>query len=168
MSSKRTFRPLMAVAAVAVLAIAPFNAIAEEPANDDKAGAVLKVAEHDEYGKYLTDRAGRAVYLLEQDPANESTCYAECASAWPPVIAPEGEVKAGDEAVQKDMLGTVERKDGSRQVTYNKRPLYYYYKDAGPDNVTGQDVHDTWGEWYLVTPNGKALEHHEEGEKKES
>ena len=50
------------------------------------------------------------------------------------------------------------RPDGATQVTFNGRPLYRYAKDSGPGAVTGQDVHDQWGEWYLVTPAGDALE----------
>jgi predicted lipoprotein with Yx(FWY)xxD motif len=56
------------------------------------------------------------------------------------------------------LLGTIQRRDGSTQVTYGGHPLYYYSKDQGRGDVTGQDVTDERGEWYLVSPAGQAVE----------
>ena len=38
-------------------------------------------------GSYLTNSAGRAIYLFMADSTGKSTCDGACASAWPPVIA---------------------------------------------------------------------------------
>ena len=46
-----------------------------------------------------------------------------CAVNWPPLIV-EGKPTAG-EGVNADLLGTVERTDGTMQATYNGWPLYY-------------------------------------------
>ena len=56
--------------------------------------------------------------------------------------------------IKKTMLGTIKRRDGKTQVTYNGRPLYYYVKDSGPDSTAGQDVDEFGGEWCLVSPSG--------------
>lgn len=48
------------------------------------------------------------------------------------------------------------------QITYNGHPLYYYVRNLGPGQTTGQDVTDAWSEWYLVTPGGKPLERESE------
>jgi predicted lipoprotein with Yx(FWY)xxD motif len=62
--------------------------------------------------------------------------------------------------VQANLLATAQRRGGNVQVTYNGHPLYYYVKDAGAARPQGQDVHDSGGEWYLVTPAGEKLEAH--------
>lgn len=120
--------------------------------------AQLQVEQSDQYGAYLTDADGRALYLFTADQQGKgdakatSNCSDACATAWPPLLT-DGQPKAGDK-VQSDLLGTIERQDGSTQVTYNGWPLYYFARDQGPGETAGQDVHGFGGEWYLVTPEG--------------
>ncbi|MFD2515593.1 hypothetical protein ACFSRY_17095 [Pontibacter locisalis] len=110
-------------------------------------------------GTYLTDASGRSLYMFKADSAMNSNCYDACAQAWPPYMA-QGNPAAG-EGVDASMIGTIQRKDGGMQVTYNGWPLYYYVKDAGAGQTTGQDVMGFGAEWYLVTPEGKEV--HGEG-----
>ena len=128
------------------------------PPGTSAAAASLDVAATPEYGPHLTDATGRALYLLEADPPSESTCYDACAQVWPPVLAPERTPSPGDASVQAAMIGTLTRRDGAMQVTYNEHPLYYYSRDPAPGQITGHDHTDEWGEWYLVTPEGQELE----------
>lgn len=110
----------------------------------------LKVEKSDQYGAYLTDTAGRALYLFTADQQGKgdvkaaSNCSDACATAWPPLVT-DAQPKAGDK-VQSDLLGTIQRQDGSTQVTYNGWPLYYFSRDQGPGQTTGQDVHGFGGE----------------------
>lgn len=104
-------------------------------------------------GSYLTDGQGRSVYMFEADSNNESTCYEACAQAWPPVIT-RGEPEAGN-GVEEQMLGSIERKDGSMQVTYNGLPLYYFIKDKAPGDINGQDVNGFGADWHLLNPQGQ-------------
>jgi len=122
------------------------------------AGVQLKVSEQPEYGAYLTDSKGRSLYLFEADRPATSNCYDACADAWPPLTT-EGEPRAGD-MVKAGLLGTIERRDGARQVTYDGMPLYYFVKDQEPGDTAGQDVEGFGGEWYLVAPDGAKV--HEE------
>lgn len=115
-------------------------------------------------GNYLTDSEGRSLYLFKADKPNQSTCYDDCATAWPPVLT-EGQPQAGAD-VDPNMLGTIERKDGSTQVTYGGWPLYYFVKDQQPGEIKGQDVTGFGAEWYLVTPEGQVAR--AGGEKEES
>lgn len=124
---------------------------------------VIDVDSLEEAGAYITDREGRALYVLEGEPEGESTCYDDCAREWPPLLAQQGEPRAADEAVAEDQLGTIERRDGQRQVTLDGQPLYYYHDDEGPGDTAGHHVTDEWGEWYLVQPDGELLEGHGEG-----
>lgn len=118
----------------------------------------LSVADSAEYGSYLTDGDGRALYMLDADSQNESTCYDVCAANWPPYEAPRGNPEADDPDISEDLIDTFVRDNGPMQVSYNGFPLYYYIKDQGPGQATGQDVTDQWGTWYLLSPEGEVID----------
>ena len=42
-------------------------------------------------------------------------------------------------------VGVLTRPDGSRQVTYDGRPVYRFAEDDGPGDVTGDGVTDSFG-----------------------
>lgn len=121
-------------------------------------GSELTVNGSARYGDYVADRTGRALYLFTADSAGQSRCYDQCAALWPPLLAPQGTPTAGSDQLQAPLIGTTQRRDGSAQVTYNGHPLYYYVQDRGAEEPQGQDVHDSGGEWYLVTPAGQKLQ----------
>jgi predicted lipoprotein with Yx(FWY)xxD motif len=106
-------------------------------------------------GSFLTNSAGRAIYLWVKDPKNDSVCSGACAGAWPPVIA-SGTVTASGAALASD-LGTITRSDGSKQVTYDGHPLYYFVGDSGPGTVSGQGSDSFGAKWWLVAPTGAAI-----------
>ena len=93
----------------------------------------------------------QAIYVFENDPKHESVCYGECAEAWPPVLT-EGEPVAGG-GTDEDLVGTTQRRDGSTQVTYAGRPLYFYAHE-GPGEVRCHNVDLNGGLWWVVGPDG--------------
>jgi predicted lipoprotein with Yx(FWY)xxD motif len=106
-------------------------------------------------GTYLTDGSGRTVYLWVKDSMNKSECSGACAGAWPPVPA-SGGVTASGGAKASD-LGTITRSDGSKQVTYDGHPLYYYVGDTSPGQTSGQGNDGFGAKWWLVAPSGSAI-----------
>jgi predicted lipoprotein with Yx(FWY)xxD motif len=100
----------------------------------------------------LTDASGRAVYLWVKDTGTTSTCSGACAGAWPPVTA-AGPVTASGSAVASD-LGTTARSDGTKQVTYDGHPLYYYAGDSAAGMASGQGSDSFGAKWWLVSPSG--------------
>ncbi|WP_052100879.1 COG4315 family predicted lipoprotein [Novilysobacter arseniciresistens] len=139
--------------------------VAVDPVNDPGtmadasaivAPTTLMVASTGAPGPYLTDADGRAIYFLEGD-ADGSTCTGPCLELWPPVIATETVPEVAAD-LQADLLGTIERADGTAQLTYNGHPLYYYTRDMGAQAPTGHDLTDDWGEWYLLTPAGTEVD----------
>lgn len=136
--------------------LAAGSALAAQPAGQ----AYIQTEQQQPIGTYLTDSEGRSVYLFKADQPNQSNCYDACAQAWPPVLT-QGEPKAGPK-LDPQLLGTIERRDGSTQVTYGGWPLYYFVKDQGPGEIKGQDVMGFGAEWYLVTPQGQVA-HADEG-----
>jgi len=106
-------------------------------------------------GSFLTNGAGRAVYLFMADAAGKSTCDGACAAAWPPVIA-TGQPSASGGAQASD-LSTITRSDGTKQVTYNGHPLYYFQGDTGPGTDRGQGLNGFGALWWLVAPTGSSI-----------
>jgi hypothetical protein len=51
-------------------------------------------------------------------------------------------------------IGTITRSDGTRQVTYDGHPLYYFAGDSGPGTATGQGSDSFGAPWWLVAPTG--------------
>ena len=141
---------------VAALALVTGPALAQEKT------AALGVQQTGQYAPYLTDGDGRAVYMFEADTRGQggtaavSNCYEACAEAWPPLLGQDPELRS--EELQKDLLGTIERKDGQMQVTYNGWPLYYFVRDEGAGSATGQDIEGFGAEWYLLRPSGEKVE----------
>lgn len=103
-------------------------------------------------GTILTDGSGRALYLWVADSKGKSVCSGACAGAWPPVMA-SGTVTASGSAKSSD-LGSITRSDGSKQVTYNGHPLYYFVGDAGSGTASGQGSDQFGAKWWLVSPAG--------------
>jgi predicted lipoprotein with Yx(FWY)xxD motif len=103
-------------------------------------------------GTFLADGSGRAVYLWVKDTGDASVCTGACAGAWPPVTA-AGTVTASGGAKASD-LGTITRSDGTKQVTYDGHPLYYFVGDSGPGKATGQGSNSFGAKWWLVAPTG--------------
>ncbi len=131
------------------LAVSATVADATEP-------VTIEIRTTEPYGEHLIAQEGHSVYLFSGDRENESTCYDACALAWPPVLA-EDEPVAG-EGVDATKLGTVERRDGDMQVTYNGSPLYYFIQDNAAGDTTGQGNLGFGGAWYVVSPDGEKIE----------
>jgi len=98
-------------------------------------------------GAVLQTPTGFTIYHLKTEGNGKVTCIGDCASTWPPLIAASGKVPAASPAVASH-LGTVERPDGSMQVTFDSMPLYTYVGDSAPGQANGQGV---GGVWFAVT-----------------
>ena len=114
------------------------------------AGEVEVMVSSTSLGDVLTDAEGMTLYMFDPDKQGDSTCYDQCAVAWPPLT---GEATAG-EGADASLLGTTTRTDGTTQVTYNKWPLYYWKDDNAPGDVSGQAVNDVW---WVVGADGEPI-----------
>jgi predicted lipoprotein with Yx(FWY)xxD motif len=122
-----------------------------KPAAKAPKGTKIKLGES-EFGTMLFGSNGQAIYVFEDDPKGKSVCYGDCARAWPPVVT-RGEPRAG-KGVRKSLLGTVERRNGKRQLTYGGKPLYFYAHE-GPGEVLCHNVNLNGGFWWVVGPDGR-------------
>lgn len=124
-----------------------------EAAGGASGPAALAVSQTGDLGEFLVDAEGMTLYLFTKDTENTSTCYGDCAEAWPPVLT-EGDPTLG-EGLDAALVSTTERTDGATQVTYGGWPLYYWVNDAAPGDTTGQDVGEVW---YVVSPAGEIIQ----------
>lgn len=113
------------------------------------------VADESDFGRVLFDANGQVIYVFEIDGRDQSNCTSEeCAKAWPPVLTEE-QPTAGA-GVDAGLLGTIRRDDGTLQVTYNERPLYFY-EHEGPGEIKCHNVDLHGGLWWVVTPSGNPV-----------
>jgi predicted lipoprotein with Yx(FWY)xxD motif len=127
-----------------------------EPAGE---ATPVSVGEASGVGKVLVNSEGMTLYYFEKDQkgSGKSKCEGSCAEAWPPLTT-EGEPEAMS-GVKTAMLGTIEREDGSTQVTYAGWPLYTYVADTKPGEDNGTDSKAFGASWYPLHPNGQKAGH---------
>ena len=129
---------------LAPIAIGGVASAADAPA---KKPAYTIAVKDSKLGPILTDGAGMSLYMFTPDRRNVSNCEGGCLAAWPPIMLKAGEslddvVLEGN--LRRSLLGVAMRFDGSRQVTYNGFPLYYWARDKVAGDVTGQWVGNVW------------------------
>ena len=105
-------------------------------------------------GKVLVGANGRTLYLFTADKDKKSTCYGQCATYWPPLIAQKPTAGAG---LKVSLLGTTKRRDGKLQVTYGGYPLYFFAQDKKAGDVYGQAFVHFGGAWWVVSAAGKKI-----------
>jgi predicted lipoprotein with Yx(FWY)xxD motif len=104
--------------------------------------SVLK-AERTKAGTVLAGAKGLTLYYYTADKpgSGKSVCTGACAAAWPPLKAP---VKAPAGVRMPGPMGMITRPGGTRQVTINGYPVYYYAADKAPGQIAGNGADGTW------------------------
>ncbi len=93
--------------------------------------------------KYLTDAKGMTLYYFTVDTNGQSACYGDCEKYWPVFYAPNVTVSPDLDAAD---FGTITRTDGTKETTYKGWPLYYWFQDKQPGDMSGEGV---GGVWYI-------------------
>lgn len=120
-------------------------------------GAVVAVGSAGEVGEVVVDAEGRTLYVFLNDSPGTSACTDDCAAAWPPATVAEDATLAAGDGVTAG-LGTLERDDGTLQLTLDGWPLYRYAADTAPGDANGEGVN---GVWFVARPDGTVAEPHE-------
>lgn len=154
--------PVVGAVALSVLALTGCSQGTTAPAADTSsssseeaepvAEATLATADSS-LGTIVVDSAGMTLYVFDKDVADsgESTCEGECLVKWPPVVA-DSDTPVADGVT--GTIGVITRTDGTKQVTLNGLPLYYWAGDAAAGDTTGQAVGDVW---WVNAPNGDKI-----------
>jgi predicted lipoprotein with Yx(FWY)xxD motif len=125
-------------------------------ASSGGAQAVVVSTKHNKLGTILDAGSKHlTVYLFEADKGSTSTCTAACEKVWPPVIASSATASA---SATQAKLGTTTRPDGSKQVSYNGHPLYYFEQDKDDGDAYGQGSKAFGAGWYVLNPAGNKID----------
>ena len=87
-----------------------------------------------------TNTAGTVITVtFDKDMADsgKSVCNGDCAAKWPPLMAAASDKASGNYSI-------VTRDDGSKQWAYKGKPLYLWFKDQKPGDMTGDGVNNVW------------------------
>ncbi|ADD40360.1 hypothetical protein [Stackebrandtia nassauensis] len=111
---------------------------------EEKKSYDLQLVDNDEYGPILVNSEGMTLYMFFKDEKldNASACYKDCLNKWTPLTV-EDDPTYGD-GVDKSLIGTIEREDGTKQVTYNDWPMYTFNDDANAGDTKGVGFKDLW------------------------
>src|SRR5215211_4527507 len=152
MARQEYMRPTLFILIALLLVLVPTGA-----AQTTAQASSTLIARDSKYGPVLFDGRGYALYAFTRDRrGGPSRCYGACAAAWPVYVA-KGTLRAGI-GVKQSLLGTVGRRDGRRQITYNGWPLYYYVGERGrPHVILCQNVDEFGGLWLVVRPSGRLV-----------
>ncbi|WDD97047.1 di-heme oxidoredictase family protein [Thalassomonas actiniarum] len=84
---------------------------------------------------------GFTLYRFDNDSAGQSNCFDTCAQSWPPLLVTDG-VPSG--IPQQSDLSTIDRGNGTFQVAYLGKPLYFYSGDTAAGQTRGQGLSGLW------------------------
>jgi predicted lipoprotein with Yx(FWY)xxD motif len=115
--------------------------------------STVGVASVSNLGQVLTGPGGKTLYHYTPDSGSTIKCTGNCAGQWPPFVAPGGKAPATPSGVT-GAFGTLDRPDGSVQVTFHGMTLYTFSGDTGPGTANGEGL---GGVWYAVGPSGQLV-----------
>ena len=101
-------------------------------------------------GLVLANSSGKTLYRSTHDIRQNglTACNGACAETWQPELT-AGVPNAGPGGIEAVKLGTMKRKDGSTQATYDGWPLYTYARE-GPRESKGVGVITGAGTWFAL------------------
>jgi predicted lipoprotein with Yx(FWY)xxD motif len=140
----RHAKTLLAVAGITAIAItAPIAlAAAKTP--------TLKL-KNTSVGMILTSK-GDTLFAFTRDKSNKDKCQSikGCTGIWHPLLT-KGTPMAGP-GVDASLIGKIKLKNGKKQVTYDKRPLYIY--TVAPKGTSYVGFAEFGGKWDAVNSSG--------------
>ncbi|MFF8916266.1 hypothetical protein ACF08M_23800 [Streptomyces sp. NPDC015032] len=122
------------------------------PSSDATAAAgAVSTSSSPTLGTIIVNEAGRTLYAFDNDTTDPATsnCYADCAAKWPAVPA-----TTNAKGIDPSLLGSVTRKDGTKQLTIKNHPVYLFAGDQAAGDTKGQALK---GVWYALTPQGAEI-----------
>jgi predicted lipoprotein with Yx(FWY)xxD motif len=126
----------------------PSAAAAPAPTPTVPAGAATLMTATLKGSPGFVNAAQRTVYVFDADLAapGTSTCNSTngCSAIWPPVAPPSTALSAG--------FGAITRSDGTKQLTFQGRPLYLYAGDSAPGQTNGDGINAFGGLWHVARP----------------
>jgi predicted lipoprotein with Yx(FWY)xxD motif len=112
----------------------------------------ISIATEPKLGQILVGDKGMTLYIFTKDGPDQSNCSAACLQKWHPVTT-EGNPTLGA-GLDASMFGTATLADGTKVLTFNKKPLYYFVGDSKAGDTKGEGFA---GFWFVISPLGKVV-----------
>lgn len=119
------------------------------PPNAEEGTVFVSLGSAKGLGEVLVNSEGRTLYAFGGEE-----CEGACAKAWPPLLDENGEPEPSN-GTAAARLGTVQRADGTTQVTYAGHPLYTFGGDKAPGEANGDGESAFGGTWTALKGNGE-------------
>jgi predicted lipoprotein with Yx(FWY)xxD motif len=133
-------------------ACAPAMTVTPTQSASNTASITLGVATDPSLGKILVDGNGKTLYVFTKDAPDTVNCDAKCQANWPPLVS-SGTPKLGP-GVDASLIGSTALPNGEKVITYDHMPLYYFFQDTQPGQISGENVGSVW---FVVSPDGKPV-----------
>jgi predicted lipoprotein with Yx(FWY)xxD motif len=119
--------------------------------------AMVQVGRSEGIGAVLIDSAHKTLYRFSEDVRGSGAthCYGKCARVWYPKPSAETPL-SGSPSIDPSLLGTITRKDGYNQATYDGWPLYTYIREKSWKSA-GAGRKAFGGTWYPLRANGESV-----------
>ena len=99
----------------------------------------VKVVTLEDGREILAASNGLSLYTFDVDAPGESRCFGQCLVIWPALSTDK-------EKVEKP-FGIHHREDGTKQLTLNDEPLYFFISDQNEGDILGEGLN---GVWHLI------------------
>lgn len=113
------------------------------PGGASAAPSAVQVLLDEQGRRYLAGPDGMTLYILYKDKEDESVCVRGCAENWSPLIADQNPVTPQGLSGKLSLLKR-RAPDQRTQVTYQGRPLYYWFRDRVPGDMLGDGIGGIW------------------------
>jgi predicted lipoprotein with Yx(FWY)xxD motif len=123
------------------------------PPNAEEGTVFVSLGSAKGLGQVLVDSEGHTLYAFSGDHGETIACEGACTKAWPPLLDESGEPQPSN-GTAAARLGTIERPDGTTQVTYAGHPLYEFGGDKSPGEANGNGQSAFGGTWTALKGSG--------------
>lgn len=130
--------------------VSPAAAIAPQATTTQSVAAplpvtpILTIASSTALGEYLVATNGMTVYEYKSDPSGVSTCLSGiCAANWHAYLVSTSTSLTASSGIN-GTIRTITRPNGTHQVTYNGKPLYFWVHDTKPGETSGNGIKHLW------------------------
>jgi predicted lipoprotein with Yx(FWY)xxD motif len=155
----RTLAAGAAGAALAVLVGCGGNGGSTGSSSGTGTGATVSSRSIQGVGSTLVDSNGRTLYFADQETNGTIKCVGDCVNFWSPLTIAAGTQPTAGPGIG-GAVATVNRPDGTTQVTYDGKPLYTFTHDGGPGSAGGNGFMDSFAGtnfvWHAAAVSGTA------------
>jgi predicted lipoprotein with Yx(FWY)xxD motif len=133
--------------------LAPTTTTATTTSSSSSTAYTVNTASSSSIGNYLVNGTGFTLYYFSADTPGSGTsaCTGACTGVWPAFYTANLTLPSG---LSSSNFGTITTSNGSKQLTYDGWPLYYYAADSASGQTNGQGINSYGGLWHAMPVSG--------------